>query len=309
MAASVGGLPAVVASGKDLMEPRLMSLCMNAGIEEPMMDVMGTAGITTVTLLKNTFKDSDDWRDTLTKAPFDLSGADFATKLKIGKFISVYESACTSNEVQIKADAERIFQNLPPTVTTQEILQAQKIFESKEFELTKVMMPSKGYYERMILQVETLFSEVSLTTVTNFSQDDINQNPNERKVNLNTGQYTQTDKQYSIPLPKTPEELRLRFRTLAVCWEFMRMKFPSKSQHRSAKVDVIDRYVEWLYGPKVWGLAQIKDGRPVSTPTIDIVIDFDLQLRKRQSELISWNLLLRRSASCWIAGGRRRQEG
>ena len=132
------------------------------------MTPWGDSGITTVTLLKNTFKDKDDWRDALTKAPFDLSGADFATKLKIGKLSSVYESACSSNEVQIKADAERIFQNLPPTVTTQEILQAQKIFESKyDLELTKAMIPSKGYYERMILQVETLFSEVSFTTVTN----------------------------------------------------------------------------------------------------------------------------------------------
>ena len=104
---------------------------------------MGDSGITTVCLLKNTFKDKDDRRDTLTKAPFDLSAGDFPTKLKIGKLTSVYESACSSNEVQVKADAERIFQNLPPTVTTQEILQAQKIFESKyDLELTKAMIPS-----------------------------------------------------------------------------------------------------------------------------------------------------------------------
>ena len=80
---------------------------------------VGTAGITSVALLKNTFTDKDDWRNTLTQAPFGLSGTDFATKLKIGKLISVYESASSSNEVQIKADAERIFQNLPPTVTSQ----------------------------------------------------------------------------------------------------------------------------------------------------------------------------------------------
>ena len=139
--AAAASLPAIVATGKDKMEPCLISLCMNAGVDEPMMDVLGDSGVTSVSLLKNSFIDKDDFRATLKKAPFDLSADDFPTKLKIGKLTSVYESACSSNEVQIKADAERIFQNLPPTITTQEILQAQKIFESKEFELTKVCPP------------------------------------------------------------------------------------------------------------------------------------------------------------------------
>ena len=134
------------------------------------------------------------------------------------------------------------------------------------------MLPSKGFFERMVLQVEVGFEEVPLTTVTNLTQDDVNDNPNELRMNLTTGQSTRSQKQYLIPLPKRSEELRARFRTFAVCWVFMKMKFPSKSQLRSATVEVIDRYVEWLLGPNVWGLATIQDGKPVSTPTITHVI-------------------------------------
>ena len=65
----------------------------------------------------------------------------------------------------------------------------------------------------------------------------------------------------------------------------MRMKFPSKAQLRTVSVELIDRYVEWLYGPKVWGLATLgPDGQALSTPTINHVIAYDLQIRKKVAE-------------------------
>ena len=149
------------------------------------------------------------------------------------------------------------------------------------------MLPSKGFFERMVLQVEVGFEEVSLTTVTNLSQDDVNDNPNEMRLNLATGQSTKSQKQYLIPMPKKSEELRARFRTYAICWVFMKMKFPSKSQLRTVSVEVIDRYVEWLFGPKVWGLAAMQNGKPISTPTIELVMAYDLQIRKKQCEFMN----------------------
>ena len=62
---------------------------------------------------------------------------------------------------------------------------------------------------------------------------------------------------------------------------------PTEAHVGCSKVEVVDRYVEWLFGPRVWGLATVKDGQPVSTPTIDIVINYDMQLRKKQSELMN----------------------
>ena len=280
-------LPVLVASGKDKMDPRLLALCCNQNVSDAMMDKLGDNGLTSATMLKNTFKDKDDWRDSLTKPPFDLSGTDFATKLEIGRLVGVFEACCATNEVEVKANAERIRQNLPPEINIQEILQSQKIFEAAHFELTKAMLPSKGYFERMVLQVEVGFEEVSLTTVTNLSQDDVNDNPNEMRFNTATGQGTRSQKQYFIPLPKNSEELRARFRTFAICWVFMKMKFPSKAQLRTVSVEVIDRYVEWLFGPKVWGLAAMENGKPISTPTIELVMPYDLQIRKKMAEFMN----------------------
>ena len=284
---SGSALPAITASGRDKLEARLQALCHNNGVTETLMDTMGDNGLTTVNLLKNTFADKNEWRTALKDAPFNLSGTDFATKLQIGKLVGVYEACVATAEVEVKANAERIRQNLPPEINVQEILNSQKIFEQAHFELTRAMLPSKGYFERMALQVEAGFEEAPLTTVTNLTQDDVNDNPNELKMNMMTGQSTRSQKQYLIPLPKRPEELRARFRTLAICWVFLKMKFPAKSQLRSVSVEVIDRYVEWLLGPNVWGLATMQDGKPVSTPTISHVLAYDLQIRKKQAEFMN----------------------
>ena len=284
---ATSGLPALASTGRDKLEARLLALCHNAQVSEAMMDILGDANMVSINLLKNTFIDKEDWRTSLKSQPFGLSGTDFDTKLQIGRLVGVYEACAASSEVEVRATAERIRQNMPPEINVQEILQSQKIFEAAHFELTRTMLPSKGYFERMILQIEVGFEEAALTTVTNLTQDDANDNPNELRMNMQTGQSTRSQKQYRIPLPKTSEELRSRFRTYAICWVFMRMKFPSKSQLRTASVETIDRYVEWLLGPNVWGLATMQDGKPASTPTISHVMAYDLQIRKKQAEFMN----------------------
>ena len=109
-------LAPITATGKDKLEPHLAALCMNAGVPEATMDILGDSGLTTLSLMKNTLVDKNDWRDALTKAPFNMTGTDFATRLESGKLVGVYEAACSSNEVEVKANAERIRQNLPPDV-------------------------------------------------------------------------------------------------------------------------------------------------------------------------------------------------
>ena len=119
----------IAASGKDKLEPRLLAMCMHDSVPENMMDILGDSGLTTVKLLKNTFVDDKEWRATLKLPPFDLSGADFATKLTIGKLASVYEAAAATNDVAVKADAERLRLGLAPVIELAEITQARKIFD------------------------------------------------------------------------------------------------------------------------------------------------------------------------------------
>ena len=115
-------LPALTSTGRDKLEARLQALCHNNQVSETIMDTLGDNDLTTTSLLKNTFADKEDWRESLKQAPFNLSGTDFATKLQVGRLVGVYEACCASSEVEVKATAERIRQNLPPEINIQEIL-------------------------------------------------------------------------------------------------------------------------------------------------------------------------------------------
>ena len=56
----------------------------------------------------------------------------------------------------------------------------------------------------------------------------------------------------------------------------MRMQFTVKAQLPKVTTELIARYAEWLYGPKVWGMATLEpDNKPMSTLQ---VMRFDYQL-------------------------------
>lgn len=155
MSMNLGGLsqssttPAL--SGMDKLEPRLLSLMMNGGVDEDIMDKFGDNGLTTCALFKNIVPEADDSRAMLRGPAFDLSAVDFPTKVKIGKVVTVWEAVQSTVAVAAKADAERIRQHLPPEVLMEEVDLAIKIFEGTVTKLTRGNMPSKGLYERMIL--------------------------------------------------------------------------------------------------------------------------------------------------------------
>lgn len=160
--------------GKDKLDARLQSMCMNAGVSENRMNLMGDNGLNTVALMAHTFTDKSDLRDTFQKAPFDLSGTDLPTKLIIGKAASVYVAALENDTVQVKTDAERVLQNLPPQIPPQSLEVLRKLFDKtfKKIPLDKAKTPSKPYFERKFLQCETAFESEPLTMVTNKHQEE-----------------------------------------------------------------------------------------------------------------------------------------
>ena len=53
-----------------------------------------------------------------------------ATKRSISSLVLVYEAASASNDIQIKLNAERAQNNLPPEAQSQEVVQLRKLFDA-----------------------------------------------------------------------------------------------------------------------------------------------------------------------------------
>ena len=127
-------------SAKDKLEARLLALCMKSGVTSEDMDNLADTGAVSIALLKNTVKDKDEFRNALSGPPFNLSGTDWATRLRIGALVTTFESASAISDVQVKIDAERTLNSLPPEVHVQEIISARAIFDKAHFELTDAML-------------------------------------------------------------------------------------------------------------------------------------------------------------------------
>ena len=117
----------------------------------------------------------------------------------------------------VKADAERIRANMPPEVTKEEHEMAITMFQAKKCSLSQAMKPSKGFYERMLLQIETAFKVVPFTQVTNALDDDEHNPQPQISVDPQSGAFRSTTKLYSIGMPRDPLSLTARFRIPAVC--------------------------------------------------------------------------------------------
>ena len=124
------GAASVAVLGKDKLEARFLSICMTAGLPEELMNKMGDNGLVSVALIANTFTSKEDCRDSFKDPPFDLNGTDLPTKLLLGKITSVYVAAGENSSVQVKADAERVLNNLPPQIPSQSVESLIKLFEA-----------------------------------------------------------------------------------------------------------------------------------------------------------------------------------
>lgn len=88
-------------------------------------------------------------------------------------------------------------------------------------------------------------------------------------------------KGFAVACPRDSKELRLRLRTLGYRHCMLRQYCPDRTVLRSINIQLFDRYIDWPFGPRVWGLI-VKDlhGRPLSSPTIEHVMAYDYSIRK-----------------------------
>ena len=232
----------------------------------------GDMGLTKLSLLTSLVKDDDRRASFLKKPPLELDqDKDIPTALSVANLVSVCEAATTTIHVENELQAQRKSQDLPPKVGDREVAQLREIFEAQHFQLTDMMVPSDGYFEREVGELERLLEAEPLTDLTNRCQRDVNRNSGIAWDN-GTNQF-KTEKRFGVPMPEGSEGLSTRLRTMGVAWHLLRLRSPSNAVLASASYEVFDRYVGWLKGP-------------VATPTLDHVLTYGLEIGKQ----VSWQM-------------------
>ena len=153
-------------------------------------------------------------------------------------------------------------------------------FEKAEYDLEDTQAPPKAYLERKLAEATSTFRAEPLTAVTTAAQEDQNQTTMPT-IDPHTGIFKVSTKSFAVQYPKDSEELRLRLRTFGYCWCMVRQHCPNRAVLGTINITLVDRYIDWLFGPKCWGLVT-RDlrGNAMSSPTIDHVMGYDMAIRK-----------------------------
>ena len=241
------------AVGLEKLEPRFISLLQERNVPEVVMLRFAAAECLDVPIYGNIGKDKEAVEDFL-KAVIEVDPTqrpgDFILKAKL---LTVWESCRTRIDVENKVSAERQLANLPPQVAPEEYEMAKRAFEASQGcqpgRFPPHLMPSQPFFERLIDQVQKLFTVTCLTTVTNACQADSNVT-NHMGIEAN-GTFKIQKKEYGIPLPTNSEALRNRLEVLANGWVMVKMRFTSNARIASLSSETFSRYTSYLMGPRV----------------------------------------------------------
>jgi hypothetical protein len=205
-----------------------------------------------------------------------------------GRILTVWEACRASAAVELKHQAERSLQALPPQVVQGDFEVAKAALEKLEgYELPKHWLPSKAYFERKLSHIETFYQAEPLTTVTNISQADANEQQT-LQFESSSATFKIQKKEFGVPMPRTSEDLRTRFRVMASCWVMAKMRYQANPLLQSVDLDHFTRYVNFLFGPKGWMLVSLGPDRvPISCPTIDHVMAYDAGLRENMAKQLN----------------------
>ena len=275
--------PAVtVTAGMAKLDPRLLAALQAAKVPDDVCDNMGNKGIESMSLFAHLAK-TDEAFDKLCK---DFLGIDPDARpqeiLTRGKLSTVWEVCRTQSQVDTKAAAERSALRLPPQLAVGDLETAKAAYEAVEqMELPDHLCPSEPYFAKKVQHATEWWEAESLMQVTSKSQEKVHSQPSAWGFDSISGTYKQTRKEFVIPMPQNPEELRARLDVMSVTIQLVKLRFGSNPRLATATDAMFTRYSKYLTGPKVWGfVTKDSTGLPVSSPHVGHVTGYDEGMRE-----------------------------
>ena len=298
-AASAAGLGGLGGSDREEMSARLQSILADALVSEDVQDALAKAGLLSIGLFSAMGSDDKSVKEFLADVVPNLDPGAIVdraerakVRMEITRICSAYSICKATHEVEVKVNAERAANMAPLIVSSDDFSAVKNAFELAEYKLTEEVSPSKPYFERKVSELSNEFVAEPLTMVTTAKQEETIQH-HVPTVDPKTGFFRFSTKVLGVEMPRDAEEYRRRWETLGVCLWYVRAKASSRRVLQTVTMQRHDSILRWLFGAEVWGLAtRAADGSPISTPTLQHVLTYELVLRqfvaKRMNAGVSW---------------------
>ena len=219
----------------------------------------------------------------------ERNGAD---KIVVAKVVAAWEAAQTRTRALQTQEAEERSAGLPASITGGAFIAARRAWEENPAanlamgqSLSAAELPAKSYLEWRFAQVddgeflaealaEVASQQEEAQQVDDTTQADFVQQGNKAVMRLRRARAKSA-------MPITTEQLRHKYRLMAVHWGMFTTRYPNKSWAAKYSPQTFRDRVDWLLGENVAELKAVNpQGNESVRPTWSVVLRYELELRK-----------------------------
>ena len=237
-------------------------------------------GLTTISLFALLGDDVANVRVAQAAPPFNLDpvahGLDPATMLKRriaeAKVLDAWQAAKCRVDEKNKAEAKQRTSGVPISLTQGEHVSLRQSFGKAFGRMDNEMFPSSGVIERRLQEVEQ----------GNPTAEPLSDVASSADVSADAENIV-----LEVPLPNDSEELRRRVRLLGHTFTIAKLQNPNRPWLATASSEVWLEHLDYILGPRVWGLNLGGEGRRCSPPW-QVVLSYELALRREALRLVTF---------------------
>ena len=268
-----------------LISAELSFLLTKEGIPDEIQAKLASLGYSDTAVFSKMEDTPKEVREVLTKDVGIDPTASPQHRAAHAKVLVAWEHAKKRVEARIQEESSQRVTDAPRVLTKGLHHELIKAFEKIHGERTDKQYPAPPYIEAKLEQVET--GELRAETLAEVLNREDHCQPPPKLVVSPSGEFTFRPGECKGTAPSKPEELRRVFRVMGTCWEFIRLRVPSKPYLKDYDIAIWDAHVEWLLGEEVFDF-QVKDDKQVTIykPGWQQVLILDYNVRKLAYKMV-----------------------
>ncbi len=256
------------------MDGELVRILEDADVPKEVRALFGHFGILKTRSFARLEPDEQSLRDLL-KREFEI-GDGIAERILIAHVLVAWDAAKERVKRQAEAVTEARVHGTAPELPKTDDNSMRRAYEELNGEISDMVYPSNEYLKTKLDQVEEeLYEAEPLTEV--ISREHAASGTSDVTLTLIPSALRVSKIKHKIAMPKDSEQLRARLKTMAMCWELTRLRYPDRRTLAGLTTQVFADLVEYLLGEMVWQFRGPAD-QQVSW---NDVLEYEWQIRKR----------------------------
>ncbi len=262
------------AAGLAKVEGELLRILEDSDVPSEVRALFGHFGITKVRSFARLEPDEQAIRELL-KRDFEFNET-IADRVTMAHVLVAWDAAKDRVKRQAEATTEAKVHGTTPELPKGEGNSMRLAYETVHGEIPDSLYPSNDYLKSKLDQVEDeIYEAEPLTEVV--SRDAAASDSSDVALTLVPSALRVSKVKHRIMAPKDTEQFRARMKTMSMCWELVRMRYPERRSLQGLTHQTFVELVEYILGEMVW---QFRGPGDQQLSWVE-VLQYEHEIRKR----------------------------